>query len=165
MPDKRNDVALYGNVAILREFCSACNRMALVVEGRLLCCDREASQEETKDIKRMIESEQKRRRLLVREKRIVLKEQADRCLYCSGRFGSVVRHNGKPSVLRVCWDHLVPYSYNQDNGHHNFVASCQLCNSIKGSLMFQSVHDARVHIVAVRDARTAVPRTGRRPWR
>ena len=49
-------------------------------------------------------------------------------------------------MLRVEWDHYIPYSYSQDNRVSNFVAACQICNRIKSSLMLPSAEEYRVHI-------------------
>ncbi len=146
----REHIALYGNVAILRGICHKCKRTALVIDGEYQCCGSKAEENSHPEVKRMIECEQKRRRSKKKEQQKTLIEQENRCLYCSRKFGSFVKRGSRFVVVRLCWDHLVPYSYNQDNGHHNFVAACQICNRIKHSFMFQTVDEARVHIMAVR---------------
>ncbi len=49
-------------------------------------------------------------------------------------------------ILKVCWDHRIPFAYSQDNRALNFVAACQICNGIKSSLMFERLEDARGYI-------------------
>jgi 5-methylcytosine-specific restriction endonuclease McrA len=56
-------------------------------------------------------------------------------------------------ILKVNWDHVVPFSYSQNNYAYNFVAACQICNGIKGSQMFKTLEEARIHIRAIRDVR------------
>lgn len=56
----------------------------------------------------------------------------DICVYCGG-MGSAV-------------DHVVPWSYNADQSRHNLVIACRVCNSIAGSLVFQSFDDKRAYI-------------------
>jgi len=72
--------------------------------------------------------------------------QEYRCLYCSRQFGSVVWRGRQRSTLRINWDHMVPYSYSRNNTTGNFAAACQICNGIKGAIMFESIEKARVHI-------------------
>ncbi len=44
------------------------------------------------------------------------------------------------------FDHLVPYSYSQNNYPYDFVAACRLCNRIKCNLMFIPIEEARTFI-------------------
>jgi len=50
--------------------------------------------------------------------------------------------------LRINFDHVVPFAYSQNNYRHNFVAACHICNSIKSSMMFNTLDEARAYIVA-----------------
>ena len=56
----------------------------------------------------------------------------DVCVYCGGIGGTV--------------DHVVPWSYNADQSRHNLVTACRVCNSIAGSLVFQSFDDKRAYV-------------------
>lgn len=69
--------------------------------------------------------------------------QGDCCFWCDKAFGSRVFVRGKKRVLRPEWDHLIPFSYNQNNAPHNFVAACQICNNWKAALMFPTVQECR----------------------
>lgn len=78
----------------------------------------------------------------------ILRRQDDRCLYCGHRFGDTVWRRGRQVTLMLNWDHLVPYAYLAANPDDNWVAACHVCNGIKSSLIFQSVEEARDHILA-----------------
>lgn len=47
----------------------------------------------------------------------------------------------------TCIDHVVPYSWDQDNSIDNLVPSCALCNAIAGNKMFDGVEHKRQHIL------------------
>jgi len=49
-------------------------------------------------------------------------------------------------VLRVCWDHKVPYAYSQNNRITNYAAACQICNSLKAALMFATVEETQIYV-------------------
>ena len=51
MAVSKTHVALYGNVAMAREWCEDCNRYALVISKVLQCCDA-PSKEDPKKYKR-----------------------------------------------------------------------------------------------------------------
>src|SRR5690348_10233210 len=69
----------------------------------------------------------------------MLAKQGHRCLYCDLLFSGTVMRHGRPVVLRLVWDHFVPYAYLVRNPSDNWVAACHVCNAIKGSLMFETV--------------------------
>lgn len=77
------------------------------------------------------------------EQQQILQQQNNRCIYCNYQFGSVFRDKKKHRhiVLGVAWDHFTPWSYIRS---HNvtFVAACQICNSIKGAYVFDTLADA-----------------------
>lgn len=70
------------------------------------------------------------------------------CAYCQVIFGSVVRRPGHDSeVTRLELDHIVPVSWSgHEGGEVDVVASCQVCNGLKGDRLFDSVDNARRHI-------------------
>ena len=140
--------ALYGNVAIPREYCPSCRQWALVIEGRLACCNNPTDLG-SRRTKRMSEAPDVRRQPTEEEKREILETQENRCLYCQKAFGSAVIRKEKLVWLRVTWDHLVPFCYSQNNYRYNFVAACQICNGVKGSLMFATVDEARTHVLSL----------------
>lgn len=139
-------IALYGNVTLTRGWCHDCSGYALVIKGKFACCDREYS-DMPRMVKRMSTPEDVRRLPPLRDRRAQLSEQEGKCFYCLREFGrKVYKHGVKPVVLRVNWDHVLPYSYSQDNHALNFVAACQICNGFKSSRIYATVWDAQVAI-------------------
>lgn len=139
-------LAVFGNVAIRRVFCSDCEGFSLVDKNnRKLCCDA-LDVTEPKRIKRVVTPEQSRKRPSLEHRKAVLAAQNDCCAYCDRAFGSTVAYKSKTTRLRPHWDHLVPYSFQQNNADDNFVAACHVCNSRKSSLIFQTMDEARVHL-------------------
>jgi 5-methylcytosine-specific restriction endonuclease McrA len=142
---------LFGKVALNREFCSFCNRYALVIDGLLACCDRNAL-EAPKSFKREVQiGIGKRDHLKKSEKKAILEEQDDRCLYCGQRFGSVVLRHGDPIVLRIHYDHMCPWAYVGTTTRQNIAAACHVCNLIKRDRIFQTVEEASVYIQTTRE--------------
>lgn len=47
----------------------------------------------------------------------------------------------------TCIDHVVPYSWDQDNSIENLVPSCALCNAIAGSKVFDGIEHKRQYIL------------------
>lgn len=50
-------------------------------------------------------------------------------------------------------DHILPYSYNQDNSEKNLVACCRICNSIAHNRIFDTLHAKAVFIMERRKTR------------
>ena len=147
----RRHYALYGNFVIPRQYCPSCRGWALVIQGQLACCS-DAADLGSRRMKRMSEAADVRRQPTEEEKRHILEVQENRCLYCQRLFGSAVIRKDKLVWLKVTWDHLVPFAYGQNNNGYNFAASCQICNGLKGSLMFATIDEARTYVVSLSDA-------------
>lgn len=131
----RAHTAIYGNTRIVRHFCQPCNGYYFVLRGLLACCGRRPT--DAPDRFMVIVPPRRRKPTpWVQEK--ILARQHSRCLYCLLPFGEIVEREGREFVLRVAWDHFVPFSVAADNADENFVASCQICNSIKRDRLFQS---------------------------
>ena len=81
-----------------------------------------------------------RKRLNFVERKRILDLQGNKCLYCNREFGSMYMRNGKILSTRLHFDHLIPYSYSQNNTN-NFVAVCNICNGIKSNKMFDTVEE------------------------
>lgn len=140
-------VVWYGRIALERAYCQDCKQFAFVIDDTLQCCYRNAPQ--VNCISRQERaSEAPSVRLLppIQVRRTLLREQDNKCLYCCRRFGTQVWRGRKVIVLSVAWDHKVPFAYAQNNGLENFVAACQICNRLKGSIMFYSLEEARVYL-------------------
>lgn len=72
-------------------------------------------------------------------KREILKRQDHKCLYCG------------EALVEIEFDHFKPRCHGGSSGPENRVASCRLCNAIKGEKLFATIDAARGFIVPVRD--------------
>ena len=138
-------IALYGNVKIPRSWCKDCESWAFVMDNKFACCGGAFSQSITK-FRRMCEPVAQRKQLKKKEKLAILLNQDYSCFYCEHRFDSTVELKKKQVRLKIEWDHLVPFSFTQNNSAVNFVAACQLCNGWKASNVFQTVEEAKVYL-------------------
>lgn len=145
MRTKRAYLGIYGNTNLGKEFCRDCDAFAFVLDGKLACCDRRAVRI-SEFAKREICPEQKRRKPPVAKQREQLAAQNNCCIYCERELGSYAFRGITPIKLEVCWDHVVPYAYAQDNRPVNFVAACVICNGIKSDTLYPSLEIARLHI-------------------
>jgi hypothetical protein len=143
-------VVLFGSVALRRVYCGPCESFALVrKDGTLCCCDSKIPADlEYRKIKRVVEPEQVRRLPPVQERRLILQEQENRCLYCERQFGTSVFRKQKWVKLKLHWDHMVPFSYQQNNSVSNYAAACHLCNLFKSAMIFQTLEEARIYLQA-----------------
>ena len=146
--------ALYGSIAIERGICPGCEESALILQGKVACgCDLPADRTVAAAIQyeRMIESGYKRVLPPKWVRDALLEDQQNRCFYCGSCFGDVAinearRTGPKEKILKVEWDHVEPFNWTGNNHHLNFVASCQVCNSIKRGLYFATKEDARAYV-------------------
>lgn len=137
----------YGNTKLIREKCPECDEWSFVLDGYLVCCD-VLSQELPTKMKRMSITESRRRLPPMKDRRRILDEQDNRCIYCLRTLGTRIIKDGRLVKLRLHWDHLIPYKMTQNNNSDNFAASCHLCNLVKGALVFDTVEAARIHVQA-----------------
>lgn len=72
----------------------------------------------------------------------LLANQDGRCAYCGLRFGSLIRIDGKLHILVLEFDHFYPYNRYMDRPADNWVASCDVCNKIKGNAKSGTVPEA-----------------------
>lgn len=54
--------------------------------------------------------------------------------------------NGDPHLAELQWDHALPYAFAGVNACDNWVASCSVCNNIKGDRVYRNINDARSYI-------------------
>lgn len=73
------------------------------------------------------------------QRRRILRRDNHTCVYCF--------------ELATEVDHITPYSYIPDNTDANLVASCRLCNSIAGSMVFDSFNMKYQYIKREREKR------------
>ena len=142
---RKSVLKLYGNVALESAFCSDCRSWSFVFKGKLACCDRPIVAEPHR-IKREVEPEFRRRLPSAAEREEILNQQNHQCIYCECTFGMQFLRNGRKRILRVEWDHALPFSYSQNNNANNFVAACQVCNRLKHDFIFSSLDEARVYL-------------------
>ncbi len=133
----------YGNEFIAKAYCEKCRGYYFVIDGVLACCGREMEIEKPREQFR--ESSAPMRRLGPTEayKKEQLMEQGHLCFYCLRQFGSIVYKKNREISLKIHWDHMVPFSYSQNNHNHNFVAACHICNEAKSNLIFPDIGGAR----------------------
>lgn len=147
MHSKRSHVALYGRIAIRREYCRDCHCHGFVLDGRIQCCGKIIDETNIPErYKRLSQPEQARRLPKMSERKAQLEIQDNKCFYCFRTFGTFVFRNSRAIRVNLCWDHALPFALTQNNDATNFVASCQVCNGIKTSLVFRTVEEARIHI-------------------
>lgn len=142
----KKHIAIYGTTKIKRRYCSHCDTNTFVVDGTLQCC---LSPDDSKDAKRYRRISQPcgMRRLppLVLQKEIIAK-QNNCCIYCDIKFGETYYKLNRCLVSKIHWDHLVPFAYLQDNPYTNWVASCNVCNHIKSSRIFETIDEAKNYV-------------------
>lgn len=150
----RKTVCLFGNVQIPKVRCPECGDTVLAPRDVTVCCEIRVEVSVTK-IVRVSEPDpdSPRLRLSTKAKAEILAEQADRCLYCQRRLGSLVYRKGKPVLLRCVWDHMIPYSYCANSHPRNIAAACHVCNGIKSSRVFSGLDEARVFILQIQAAK------------
>jgi hypothetical protein len=144
--NRPSHIACYGQVSIERRYCDDCKRFAFVLDGKIQCCETKVQLEPTKLRHRMCEVPIGRKGPPPIVKRRILREQQHCCFWCDRRFGRAVWLKRKRKILRVEWDHLVSYAYSYNNRPSNFVASCQICNSLKHSSIFETIDECRVYL-------------------
>ncbi len=141
----QNYFAVFGNTIIPKGFCVICHAESFIQDDKFLCCGSESG-EITNKFKSVCEAEAKRQTPNHYKKKEILQNQSYRCLYCNKSFGGFVKRGRKLIKLRIQWDHFIPYSFGYNNHNENFVASCQICNSLKSDFVFGSVEEAQIYL-------------------
>lgn len=139
-------IATYGSVAILRGRCPSCQTYALIIDGRYACCNNRTEELHVTRTKSMSPAPEFRKPIPRAEKERILSEQDHRCLYCLKQFGTKVVYHARERVIRIHWDHKVPFSYGHDNRVSNIAAACQFCNQWKTNTMFRSIEEIQVYV-------------------
>lgn len=139
-------ISLFGNVALLRSRCSNCRRTSILIpaEGSgflTSCCEVPARRPKAVRRESGCDHIRKKPPLAFQKEQLALQEHC--CFWCLKAFYSSVVVRRKRSLLVVEWDHMVPYSYNQNNAPHNFVAACQFCNRWKSARIFRNTEEGR----------------------
>ena len=149
----RKHYARYGRIFLKRMYCPECKKMTIIIDGIKQCCDGKEINFRAKRVVNMTNVRAIRNQPSAKRKRELLKIQNNKCFYCSLAFGDVVWHSvrKKSIILRINWEHLIPFSYGYDNSNENFVASCHICNGIKSNKMFKSIKEARDYVAQRRE--------------
>ncbi len=139
-------VGIYGNVSIPKGWCGRCGALSFIVEDHLVCCNVEVIDVPTSS-KRESNPLYVRKNLSAKQKVQQVESQGGKCFYCDRGFGSIVRRRNRWIVLKVNFDHLIPFAYTQNNKLENFVAACHICNQLKSCFVFDSIEDIRGYIL------------------
>lgn len=78
-------------------------------------------------------------------------EYEHRCAYCCLKLGSVVKRKARLIVLDANYDHFVPFSYGESNYRFNYVLSCNVCNELKSTDIYDSIQDVTNGIAKARE--------------
>lgn len=144
IPEMRSTVvSRFGSTSIARSWCPNCDSTAIVREGKFLCCGEPYDERGAVLTEQSVSTSGRRARPTAARQAELLAEQENRCLYCRNKFGEQIRYGTLSLRVSVKWDHLVPLAVSGDNRDSNFVASCQICNGLKSSSVFDTVGDAR----------------------
>jgi 5-methylcytosine-specific restriction endonuclease McrA len=133
----RAHVAQYGSVRILRGYCPDCKRTAFILDNKFQCCDLPVKRVILEAETNVITLPSKRRRFSRKAKLIALVSQLDQCLYCDRSFSL--------DNLPV-FDHFRPHSFVNDVSVYNCAAACGVCNTLKGSRVFNTIQEARKYV-------------------
>ena len=140
---RADHMAVFGNVAIPRANCPRCGDMALVIDGKMACCDAPFLAQPTA-VHYETSYKPFRQKPPAEVQEQLLSKYNNRCAYCDQAFGDLVRlHNGQHAFLRLSWDHFIPFIWTHDNSDANFLPSCHVCNSRKRDKVFNDLEAAR----------------------
>lgn len=137
-------ISQYGSTEIVKIRCFICDYRAFLVSGRKACCGAIPTQDEMRQFisQRVILKKEGdtvfRRKPGPTRKKKILEEQDGRCFWCELTIGYTYAREGRVYKTKLAWDHVLPYSFGANNHDENFVASCNLCNSIKSNLIFEN---------------------------
>ena len=80
-------------------------------------------------------------------------KQGHVCLYCQLPFGTVVSTRTGDKTQTPVADHYVPVAWYNMRSEDNIVAACQICNTLKADILFESVQEAWRYIAQKRVAK------------
>lgn len=138
-------IGLYGNVRIPKSYCQSCGGYAFVLDGELACCGTPHIPKPVR-WKRESPPPDKRKMLNSIEQKLILETQNYNCFWCDRSFGIAVKLGRRQRVLKIHWDHMIPWAYDQNDSVSNFVAACSVCNMWKSSLVFQTIEQCRIYL-------------------
>lgn len=137
---------IYGQTVIPSRICERCKIDAFIIDGQMSCCGFSVSEREESRFKIEIDKpcSQRRRGPSGKLRRKILEDQDGQCFYCGDRFGSFRKLDCKRKMVKLTWDHVVPFAW--DGNNQEFVGACAECNATKGSLHFGSLDEAKIYL-------------------
>ena len=153
--------AIYGKTALLRGKCPECKEEAFVIDNEYQCCGLTATIPSHIGIQKITQGKiRTKTRILSPKTRIkILKEQSHRCFYCRCDLENswyITRKAKRPKKIKIHFDHVVPWTYSEDDSVVNMVATCNLCNSYKGTRVFNSLKQLKEYLKKTRQMRSVV---------
>ena len=139
-------LALYGNVTIERDICPRCQSQSLILAGEFQCCGRKIEQVQVIKSKRESNPPLKRKLPSKLQRLKILEVQENCCFWCNKRFDSHIIYHCKRQRVSLCWDHVIPYCFDQNSEPINFVASCKFCNAWKSAKIFRDIEEVRIYV-------------------
>lgn len=135
-----------GDVVLYQHWCPDCKDFTLTGTKEFICeCGYNPQDDKIKKIEIICSTQ--RGRLGRKEKQIILDNQHGRCYWCNREFGTHIFKKDKHMTLRVNYDHIIPYAYLQGNPKENWCAACNICNSYKHSIMFNTEKQIRNYVL------------------
>ena len=138
-------LAVYGNVRIPRAKCPDCKDMAFVIDGKMACCDLPFLAT-PRSVQYLIPPQSFRKSPPKHVREALLAQHKNACAYCGQAFGALVYRGNTPTVLRLSWDHFIPFIWTGDNSDSNFIPSCHVCNERKHDKVFNDLVTAQKHL-------------------
>ena len=140
------EVVYYQDIVMVRAYCSTCKAAAFIIDGHYTCCGKKAPA--IKDITGVLYSREagdiKRIKCPKKIQNEILMEQNNKCKWCGYEFGEIISNKKNKEIKhlnKVHFDHKIPFIY-IGNPVSNWVAACDICNSIKSAHYFKTYEDA-----------------------
>lgn len=145
----KNTKTFYGKIILFRAECPECGHMAIVDSGKSTCCGAKIAKVAVDKVERVTRGSSERKQLPQSKKDWILKHQQNKCCYCDCDLEDtwyISRRMKFPRKVKTEFDHVMPHSYASNGDITNFVACCNICNTIKRDFMLDTVENIRSHI-------------------
>jgi len=140
-------VSLYGGNKLLRGYCKRCKLYSIIVDGEFICCGRKAKNLSILGVEQMSFGKSKRKIISRSTKIAILEMQNNQCYWCGKDLSETCYfRSGKVFSLKTVFDHYIAWAYGRNDNKENIVAACNLCNAIKGDLVFSDENKIRKYI-------------------
>lgn len=139
------EIAIYGNVKIIRTRCPKCHKMSWVQDGIISCCGLEYTGPDVPVVQHiMVNPRNVRVRFKLKDKLLTMEEQDYKCKICGCSIRELQWDNKHKRLTRerVHFDHIIPFKYCMNNSPTNIMALCPICNLIKSDKLFDCLEDA-----------------------